>query len=203
VAVYPSADPKRWIDLYEVACGLAARDLTPPVIVRFPGILEHRMTSIRKVFDDAIKEQGYQNRYSCLYPIKVNQERHLCEAVAQFGNVLKFGLEVGSKPELLAGLSLTKGMNGMPLVCNGFKDAEYVEIATLAAKMGRNVLPVVEQAHELRLIEASARAHQIVPQFGIRAKLAASGVGRWAGSSGYRGKFGLTVGEINFLTLAN
>jgi len=196
VAVYPSADPSRGIDLYEVACGLAARDLTPPVIVRFPGILEHRMGSIRKVFDDAIADQGYEGKYSCLYPIKVNQERHVCEAIAAFGNKLGFGIEVGSKPELIAGLSLTKGMNGMPLVCNGFKDAEYIEIATLAAKMGRNVLPVVEQAHELRLIEATARSHQIVPQFGIRAKLAASGVGRWAGSSGYRGKFGLTVGEI-------
>lgn len=196
VAVYPSADPTKWIDLHEVACGLAARDLTPPVIVRFPGILEHRMGSLRRVFDDAIADQGYKGSYSCLYPIKVNQERHVCEAIAQFGNKLGFGLEVGSKPELLAGLSLTRGMNGMPLVCNGFKDAEYVEIATLAAKMGRNVLPVVEQAHELRLIEAAARAHGVVPKFGIRAKLAASGVGRWAGSSGYRGKFGLTVGEI-------
>jgi len=196
LAVYPNADPSRWIDLYEVACGLAARDVTPPLIVRFPGILEHRMASIRKVFDDAIVDQGYEGKYSCLYPIKVNQERHVCEAVAAFGKKLGFGIEVGSKPELLAGLALTKGMNGMPLVCNGFKDAEYIEIATLAAKMGRNVLPVVEQAHELRLIEATARAHQIVPQFGIRAKLAASGVGRWAGSSGYRGKFGLTVGEI-------
>jgi len=196
VAVYPTADPSRWIDLHEVACGLAARDLTPPVIVRFPGILEHRMGELRRVFDQAIAEQDYKGSYSCLYPIKVNQERHVCEAIAHFGNKLGFGLEVGSKPELLAGLALTRGMNGMPLVCNGFKDAEYVEIATLAAKMGRNVLPVVEQAHELRLIEASARAHGVVPQFGVRAKLAASGVGRWAGSSGYRGKFGLTVGEI-------
>jgi arginine decarboxylase len=194
--VYPSADPSRRIDLHEVAQGLAARDFTPPVIVRFPGILEHRMGSMRRVFDAAIAELGYDGSYTCLYPIKVNQERHVCEAVARYGKQLGFGLEVGSKPELLAGLSLTRGMNGMPLVCNGFKDAEYVEIATLAAKMGRNVLPVVEQAHELKLIQASASAHQVVPQFGIRAKLAASGVGRWAGSSGYRGKFGLTVGEI-------
>ncbi|MGD2046432.1 MAG: biosynthetic arginine decarboxylase [Gemmatimonadota bacterium] len=196
LAVHPSADRSRRIDLYEVARGLAARDVTPPVIIRFPGILEHRMRSLRAAFDDQIAEQGYEGRYSCLYPIKVNQERHVCEAIAAYGKELGFGLEVGSKPELLAGLSLTRGMNGMPLVCNGFKDAEYVEIATLAAKMGRNVLPVVEQAHELRLIHASSKAHQIVPRFGIRAKLAASGVGRWAGSSGYRGKFGLTVGEI-------
>jgi arginine decarboxylase len=196
VAVYPSADGSRRIDLYEVVEGLKAREVTPPVIVRFPGILEHRMGSLRRAFDEAITEHGYRGTYACLYPIKVNQERHVCESVVRFGRALGFGLEVGSKPELLAGLSLTRGMNGMPLVCNGFKDAEYVEIATLAAKMGRNVLPVVEQAHELRLIEASARSHNVVPQFGIRAKLAATGVGRWAGSSGYRGKFGLTVGEI-------
>ena len=196
VAVHPSADPARWIDLHEVTEGLRARDVTTPVIVRFPGILEHRMGSLRRAFDDAIAEHGYRGSYACLYPIKVNQERHVCDAVSRLGHDLGFGLEVGSKPELLAGLSLTKGMSGMPLVCNGFKDAEYVEIATLAAKMGRNVLPVVEQAHELRLIEASARSHGVVPRFGIRAKLAASGVGRWAGSSGYQGKFGLTVGEI-------
>jgi arginine decarboxylase len=196
VAVYPDGDKARGIDLFDVACGLAARDLTPPVIVRFPGILGHRMASIRRAFDDAILDLKYQGSYCCLYPIKVNQERHVCEAIRNFGNTLGFGLEVGSKPELLAGLALTKGMNGMPLVCNGFKDAEYLEIVTLAAKMGRNILPVVEQAHELQLIERSAAAHKVVPRFGIRAKLAAAGVGRWAGSSGYRGKFGLTVGEI-------
>jgi len=196
VAVYPDADRSRAIDLFDVACGLSARDLTPPVIVRFPGILGHRMGHIRRAFDNAIAELKYEGTYCCLYPIKVNQERHVCEAIRTFGNDLGFGLEVGSKPELLAGLALTKGMNGMPLVCNGFKDAEYVEIVTLAAKMGRNILPVVEQAHELQLIERSAAAHSVVPRFGIRAKLAAAGVGRWAGSSGYRGKFGLTVGEI-------
>jgi len=196
LGVYPDTDPTKCIDLYDVACGLAARDLTPPVIVRFPGILAHRMGNIRRVFDKAIAELGYRGKYHCLYPIKVNQERHVCEAVRSFGYELGFGLEVGSKPELLAGLALTQGMNGMPLVCNGFKDAEYLELVTLAAKMGRNIIPVVEQAHELNLIGRSARGHNVVPRFGIRAKLAAAGVGRWAGSSGYRGKFGLTVGEI-------
>ncbi len=196
LGVYPDADPTRCIDLFDVACGLAARDLTPPVIVRFPGILEHRMGAIRRAFDKAIAEVNYRGKYHCLYPIKVNQERHVCEAIRTIGYGLGFGLEVGSKPELLAGLALTQGMNGMPLVCNGFKDAEYIELVTLAAKMGRNILPVVEQAHELQLISKSAAAHNVVPRFGIRAKLAAAGVGRWEGSSGYRGKFGLTVGEI-------
>ncbi|HSH76219.1 MAG TPA: hypothetical protein VLA09_11090, partial [Longimicrobiales bacterium] len=97
VAVYPDADASRAIDLFDVACGLAARDLTPPVIVRFPGILGHRMRSIRRAFDDQIAELGYLGSYSCLYPIKVNQERHVCEAIRTFAGELDFGLEVGSK----------------------------------------------------------------------------------------------------------
>lgn len=162
------------------------------------------MSVLRDGFDRAILELGYGGSYSCVYPLKVNQGRHVCEVIRDFGYELGFGLEVGSKPELLAGLSLTCGMNGMPLVCNGFKDVEYIEMATLAAKMGRNVFTVVEQAYELERISASALRHGLVPRFGVRAKLAASGVGRWAGSSGLRGKFGLTTGEIlhavNYLT---
>jgi arginine decarboxylase len=176
--------------------GLAEREITSPVILRFPGILEHRMKDLRRAFDTAIADANYQGSYSCAYPIKVNQERHICEAVRDFGSQLGFGLEVGSKPELIAGLALTQGYNDMPLVCNGFKDAEYIETVVLAAKMGRNILPVVEQAHELELIRRSSNEHSVLPRFGVRAKLAAPGVGRWAGSSGIRGKFGLTVGEI-------
>ena len=193
---HPDGPDHPGIDVYEVARGLAARDLGTPVIVRFPGILEHRMRELRRAFDTAIAEVGYGGSYACVYPIKVNQERHVCEAVRDFSAELGFGLEVGSKPELIAGLALTQGFNEMPLVCNGFKDAEYVETVVLAAKMGRTIYPVVEQAHELRLIETAAREHEVLPRFGIRAKLAAPGVGRWAGSSGIRGKFGLTVGEI-------
>ena len=193
---HPDADPARSLDLHEVMQGLAAREIGAPVIVRLPGILRHRMSELRRAFDAAIEEVDYQGDYACVYPIKVNQERHVCEAIRDFGAKLGFGLEVGSKPELIAGLALTQGFNGMPLVCNGFKDEEYIETVVLAAKMGRAIYPVVEQAHELRLIAASASAHDVLPDFGIRAKLAAPGVGRWAGSSGIRGKFGLTVGEI-------
>jgi len=192
---HPDAS-QRQIDLHEVVRGLAAREIGTPVIIRLPGILEHRMRELRRAFDDAIAETGYRGEYSCVYPIKVNQERHVCEAVRDIGAELGFGLEVGSKPELLAGLSLTQGFNAMPLVCNGFKDSEYIETVVLAAKMGRNILPVVEQAEELRLIAASARENDVLPDFGIRAKLAAPGVGRWSESSGMRGKFGLSVGEL-------
>ena len=193
---YPEADAARAIDLHEVMKGLTAREIGTPVIIRLPGILEHRMRDLRRAFDTAIRDAGYQAGYSCVYPIKVNQERHVCEAVRDIGAEIGFGLEVGSKPELVAGLSLTQGFNSMPLVCNGFKDAEYIETVILAAKMGRNILPVVEQFSELKLIRASAAQHDVLPNFGIRAKLATPGVGRWAGSSGMRGKFGLSVGEI-------
>ena len=196
VEVYPSGDDTRSIDVHEVIVGLTDRGITAPVLIRFPGILEHRMNELRKTFDTAIAEAGYTGGYSCAYPIKVNQERHVCELIRDVGARLGFGLEVGSKPELFAGLALTQGFNTMPLVCNGFKDAEYIETVVLAAKMGRNVLPVVERVHELQLIHRSARTHDVLPTFGIRAKLAATGVGRWAESSGVRGKFGLTVGEI-------
>ena len=196
VVAYPEADEQRSIDLHDVMVGLAARGLDAPVIVRLPGVLKHRMVELRRAFDDAIAEAGYEGGYACVYPIKVNQERHICEAVCQYGSELGFGIEVGSKPELVAGLALTQGRNGMPLVCNGFKDTEYIETVVLAAKMGRNIIPVVEQAHELKLIATSAETHDTLPCFGIRAKLAAPGVGRWAGSTGMRGKFGLTVGEI-------
>lgn len=196
VEAYPDADPTRSIDLHEVMRGLAGREITSPVIIRLMGILEHRMRQLRGTFDAVIEESGYRGSYSCVYPIKVNQERHVCEAIRDLGADLGFGFEVGSKPELIAGLALTHGFNQMPLVCNGFKDAEYIEIVILAAKMGRNIIPVVEQAHELRLMHRSAAEHRVLPSFGIRAKLATPGVGRWAGSSGVRGKFGLTVGEV-------
>ena len=196
LTVHPTADPSHSLDLYEVVCGLAARDLSPPVIVRFPGILAHRMGALRQSFDKAIGELEYRGSYSCVYPIKVNQQRHLCEEVRDLAAKLDFGLEVGSKPELLAGLALTEGRNRMPLVCNGFKDAEYIETVVLATKMGRNIIPVIEQAHELKLLTQAARAHSVMPKFGLRAKLAVSGVGRWAHSVGILGKFGLTVAEI-------
>lgn len=196
VQAFPLGDRSRAIDLDEVVRGLIGREIGTPLIVRFPDILGHRMRHLRRAFDSAISEAGYGAGYACVYPIKVNQERHICEAIRDFGAELGFGLEVGSKPELVAGLALTQGFDEMPLVCNGFKDIEYIETVVLAAKMGRTIIPVVEQAHELRLIRDAAQRHDTLPDFGIRAKLATPGVGRWASSAGFRGKFGLTVGEI-------
>jgi len=195
VQVHPDGDG-RTIDLLDVVDGLSARHINPPVVVRFSGVLAHRMRHMRRAFDDAIAESEYGGRYTCVYPLKVNQQRHLAEEIRDLGKELGFGLEAGSKPELLAGLALTEGLPDMPLVCNGFKDSEFIETAILAAKMGRNVLPVAEQPSELELIVRSARSHNVTPRFGVRAKLASGGIGRWAGSGGFRGKFGLSVSQI-------
>jgi arginine decarboxylase len=195
VQVHPDGDD-RTIDLLDVVEGLSARHINPPVVIRLSGVLAHRMRHMRRAFDEAIAEAGYEGKYSCVYPLKVNQQRHLAEEIRDLGRELGFGLEAGSKPELLAGLALTEALHDMPLVCNGFKDSEFIETAILAAKMGRNVLPVAEQPSELELIVRSARAHRVTPRFGVRAKLASGGIGRWAGSGGFRGKFGLSVSQI-------
>jgi arginine decarboxylase len=195
VQVHPDGDA-RTIDLLDVVEGLSARHINPPVVIRFSGVLAHRMRHMRRAFDDAIADGDYQGRYTCVYPLKVNQQRHLVEEIRDLGRELGFGLEAGSKPELLAGLALTEGLPDMPLVCNGFKDSEFIETAVLAAKMGRNVIPVAEQPSELELIIRSARTHRVTPRFGVRAKLASGGIGRWAGSGGFRGKFGLSVSQI-------
>ncbi len=196
VVATPTGDSGPSADLLDVVRGLEARDVATPVVLRFDDILASRMRHLRAAFDVACAEAGYDGTYRCVYPIKVNQQRHICEVIRDLGTELDFGLEAGSKPELLAGLGLTEGLASMPLVCNGFKDEEFVETVVLAAKMGRSVIPVVEQPHELELLAASAAAHDVRPTFGIRAKLAAGGAGRWAGSVGFRGKFGLSVAQI-------
>ncbi|HSG48528.1 MAG TPA: biosynthetic arginine decarboxylase, partial [Longimicrobiales bacterium] len=196
VEVYPDGQRHRKIDLLEVVKGLEVRDFVPPLVVRFDGILAHRMAHLRTAFDEAISDLEYRGKYTCVYPIKVNQQRHICEEIRDLGRNLGFGIEAGSKPELLAGLALTEGLNEMPFICNGFKDEEFIETVVLASKMGRNILPVAEQFHELELIVRSARTHKLTPRFGVRAKLASGGIGRWASSVGFRGKFGLSVSEI-------
>ena len=194
--VHPERSDDRALDLMEIVEGLGARGLKPPFVLRFPDLLKHRMTEIAGAFKAAIDDVEYRGSYSCVYPIKVNQQRHLCEQVCKVGRELGFGIEVGSKPELLAGLALTVGDNSMPLVCNGFKDDEFIETVIMATKMGRNVIPVVEQFHELELIAQHARAHSVRPRIGVRLRLGAGGIGRWAASSGVRGKFGLSVSQV-------
>ncbi len=192
--VHPTKDPQRAIDLKQLVDRLQLRGIGLPVLVRFTDILKHRLGEIYGAFQSAIAQSQYQGRYHCVYPIKVNQQRQVVEEVLNFGKPYHFGLEAGSKPELLAVVALAD--NDTPIICNGFKDAEYIETAMLAQKIGRNIIPVIEKYTELGLILDAAEKVGVRPQIGMRVKLASRGSGRWQSSGGYRSKFGLTVTEI-------
>ncbi|HYU79925.1 MAG TPA: biosynthetic arginine decarboxylase [Vicinamibacterales bacterium] len=192
--VHPTKDPARGIDLKKLIDRLEHRGLSAPILLRFTDILKHRLGEIHSAFQAAIAQHQYQGRYSCVYPIKVNQQRQVVEEVLNFGRQYGFGLEAGSKPELLAVAALAE--NDTPIICNGFKDAEFIEMAMLAQKMGRLIIPVVEKYTELGLILQYAEKVGVRPNIGMRVKLASRGSGRWQSSGGFRSKFGLTVTEI-------
>jgi len=194
IQVHPTKDPSLAIDMKDLIDRLQLRGLDLPILVRFNGILHDRLREIHDVFAQAIKDHDYKGRYICVYPIKVNQQRHVVEQVVNYGKAYGFGLEAGSKPEMLAVVAMTDA--DTPIICNGFKDAEFIEMAMLAQKMGRKVIPVVEKYTELALILKYAEKVGVRPQIGMRIKLAARGSGRWQSSGGWRSKFGLTVSEI-------
>lgn len=194
VLIHPTKDPNRKIDLKHLVDGLQLRGIDLPILIRFADILKHRLGEIYDAFQKAISDHDYKGQYCCVYPIKVNQQRQVVEEVVRFGRPYKFGLEAGSKPELLAVVSVAS--NDTPIICNGFKDAEFIEMAMLAQKIGRHIIPVVEKYTELGLILEYARKVDVRPMIGMRVKLSARGGGRWQSSGGYRSKFGLTVSEI-------
>ena len=198
LVVRPDAQPQegRDIDLFEVVEGLKARDLTTPVVIRFSDILAHRLRHLHAAFAQAIAENDYKNRYSAVFPIKVNQQRLVVEEVYRYGKEFGFGLEVGSKPELLAVMAMTEDAPDRLIVCNGFKDDSYIEAVTLATKLGRTIIPVVENFEELGLILKHARNYQVRPRIGVRVKLSSEGSGRWRDSAGEKSKFGLFITEI-------
>jgi arginine decarboxylase len=195
IEVRPHKRKTEAIDLLELVESLKRRGLDPPLLIRFPGILEHRIRDIREAFSRAIRDYEYQNDYTCIYPIKVNQQRHIVEEYLEFSRKYNFGIEAGSKPELLAVLAMTGGSE-TPIVCNGFKDDEFIELVVLASKMGKDITPIVEKFSELRLIVKYSQLHGCRPKIGVRVKLAARGSGRWELSAGVRSKFGLTLPEI-------
>ncbi|MCL4811181.1 MAG: biosynthetic arginine decarboxylase [Vicinamibacteraceae bacterium] len=194
VRVHPTKAADRFIDLKELVDRLEMRGIGLPILIRFRDILKHRLGDIHDAFRTAIAQHSYNGRYVCVYPIKVNQQRQVVEEILNFGRPYQFGLEAGSKPELLAVLAMAT--NDTPIICNGFKDAEFIEMAMMAQKIGRHIIPVVEKYTELDLILEYAEKHGVRPNIGMRVKLAARGGGRWQSSGGYRSKFGLTVAEI-------
>ncbi len=201
VQVHPTKRGDRYVDLKELVDQLQARGIQLPILLRFTDILRHRVGELHEAFTTAIREYDYQNKYLCVYPIKVNQQRQVVEEILDFGKPYHFGLEAGSKPELLAVLALTSGSNksdenGTPIICNGFKDEEFIQMATLARKAGKQVIPVVEKFSELEVIVRHSENLKIRPLIGVRVKLAARGAGRWRSSAGYRSKFGLTLSEV-------
>ncbi len=196
VVVRPDTQPDREIDLFEVVEGLKARDLTTPVVVRISDILAHRLKHLHDAFAQAIAENDYKNRYTAVYPIKVNQQRLVVEEVFRYGREFSFGLEVGSKPELLAVMAMTENEPERLIICNGFKDDSYVEAVTLATKLGRTIIPVVENFEELGLILKHADTYNVRPRIGVRVKLFSEGSGRWSESAGDKSKFGLFITEI-------
>ncbi len=194
ILVHPEKEPGRSIDLKKLVDTLILRGISLPILIRFAEILKHRLGELHSAFQTAMQEHKYQGSYCCVYPIKVNQQRQVVEEVLEFGKPFRFGLEAGSKPELLAVMALAD--NDTPIVCNGFKDDEYIEMAMLAQKMGRQIVPVVEKYTELHLIAKYAARVGVRPTIGVRVKLASRGSGRWKSSGGYRSKFGLTTSEL-------
>ena len=192
--VHPDRDPAQSLDLKTLIDRLVQRGLDLPILVRFNGILKDRLKEIHDVFQHAIREHDYQGKYSCVYPIKVNQQREVVEKIIEYGRPLGFGLEAGSKPELMAVIALADSTT--PVICNGFKDDEFIEMAMIGQKIGRNIIPVVEKMSELDLVLKYAEKLGVRPQIGMRVKLATRGSGRWQSSGGYRSKFGLTVSEL-------
>ncbi len=194
--IRPDRTPDTEIDLMEVVEGLADRELSPPLLIRFSDILADRLRALHDAFQDAIRQNDYAGRYLAVFPIKVNQQRSVVEEVYRYGRDYAFGLEVGSKPELLAAMAMTDERSERLIICNGFKDDAYIEAVILSTKLGRNIIPVIEKFSELNLVLKHAQAYGVRPNIGVRVKLASQGAGRWSDSAGERSKFGLFVSEI-------
>jgi arginine decarboxylase len=195
VTVHPTKREDQFIDLKELVDQLQARGIQLPILLRFTDILRHRVGEINEAFRSAIKDFEYKGDYCCVYPIKVNQQRHVVEEILDFGKPFHFGLEAGSKPELLAVLAVANGSE-TPIICNGFKDDEFIQMAMLARKIGKDIIPVVEKFTELETIVKYAEETKVRPVIGVRVKLATRGAGRWKYSAGFRSKFGLTLTEV-------
>ncbi|HKT61286.1 MAG TPA: biosynthetic arginine decarboxylase [Gemmatimonadales bacterium] len=195
VTVHPDANRKRGLDLYQLAMDLNAQGVGLPLLLRFSDILRSRIQSLASEFTSAIKEFGYEGSYTTVYPVKVNQQRHVVQEIVEFGAPHGVGLECGSKPELQAILGLNESTNHL-IVCNGYKDEEFMRLALMGQRLGHTVMIVLEQLNELEVLLKVADEMGVQPTAGVRVKLATEGSGRWAKSGGERSKFGLGAVEL-------
>ena len=195
VEVRPRADSSAAVDLIELVRDLQRRGLRTPLLVRFSDILRTRIETLAGTFRRAMEEYEYRGRYRGVYPIKVNQQRHVVEEIVEFGAPFGIGLEAGSKPELLIALALLDTADAL-IVCNGYKDRAYVETALLAQRLGRNPIIVIDRFREIDLVLKTSRELGIRPRLGVRARLTTRGAGKWMESTGDRSKFGLSAHEI-------
>lgn len=194
VYVTPCKDNTQ-LDLCDIMDELALRDVTPPVLLRFPDILDNRIEKMASCYDKAREEYGFKGKSYVIYPIKVNQMQPVVDEVISHGEKYNLGLEAGSKPELHAVISVQCKSNSL-IICNGYKDESYIELAMLAQKLGKQIFIVVEKLNEIDVIAKTAKRLDVKPNLGIRVKLAASGSGKWAESGGDASKFGLTPSEL-------
>lgn len=196
VVVRPDSDnPSRELDLFELANDLEAQGVGLPLLLRFSDILRSRIESLTERFNRAIREYEYTGGYTTVYPIKVNQQRHVVEEIVEFGKASGVGLECGSKPELQAVLALAEHTDHL-IVCNGYKDEEFMRLALMGQKLGHKVFIVLEQLSEVDVLLQVADELGVNPTAGVRIKLHSEGSGRWAKSGGEKSKFGLSTAQL-------
>ncbi len=195
VAVHPTKDSGRSLDLFELAMDLEAQGVRLPLLLRFSDILRTRVEALSERFRTAIEEAAYEGQYSTVYPIKVNQQRHVVEEILDFGRPFGVGLEVGSKPELQAVLALSERSDHL-IVCNGYKDEEFIRLALMGQKLGHDVLVVIEKISEVATLLRVADQMGVAPAAGVRIKLSTQGAGRWSETAGEKSKFGLNASQL-------
>src|SRR5581483_9937647 len=195
VIATPLLEAGATVDLTDVVEECKGRGLKFPVLIRFQDILRHRVEAVNRAFACSIAEFNYQNTYRGVFPIKVNQLREVVEEILDAGKPYQFGLEVGSKPELFAGLAM-QNQQGSLIICNGYKDALFIRMALMGIKLGKKVVLVVEKLEELRQIINISRQVGAEPMIGIRIRLLSKGAGKWAESGGEDAKFGLNTVDL-------
>src|SRR5689334_23427613 len=195
VVAKPLQEAGASVDITDVIEEAKGRGLKFPLLIRFQDILRHRVESINQAFRSAINEFNYQGKYRGVFPIKVNQLREVVEEILDAGKPYQFGLEVGSKPELFAGLALQDQTDSL-IICNGYKDTTFIRMALTGIKLGKRVILVVEKLEELKQILGVSKQVGVEPVIGIRTRLLSKGMGKWAESGGENAKFGLSTAEL-------